>query len=666
MQISASAATGYRFVHWSDGNTENPRSVTVNAAVTLKAEFARNQYTISWKDYDNSSLGSTTVSHGEIPSHAAPAREDNAGKRYTFNGWTPAITAANANTTYTATYTEETLTYTIRFVLNNGLSDVIQTKTYGATLSISNPVPASVGNVQGVFAGWKNSAGTVYAADTPLPNVTNNEVYSAQYELHNEEIVLIAGTGDEADAKDIDISEYGINVEASTLIIEEDGSATIPAGTSLQVEDFILESNTDKSGQLTGGSRINVTGNAYFDVRFNGEAGTAHRTWYAIAVPWEVNSETGIWNLEGNRRLVLGRDFDLVWYDGQERAANGDSYACWRYLERESDKMMHPGKMYMMYFAGQIKTVRFEKMAGAPIVYTADADAVDEVETYPLGTGNETDANWNGIANPSVCHAFLNAGTSYGQVLGNGNLDDHFANPQNPVYNTVILSSYKFVVGKPVFVQATESRSVVVTPVISGALSAPRRANAPDLTEGIESIWQVSVGRENQPATDNLFLQIASEKENRYVLGQDLAKGSVAKTCPQMWIDRYDTKLSVNTQALTDNVAEYPLNVYVPETGEYILHSSESEGSNSDYALYLTYKGNAIWNLSVSDYPLALLKGNTTNYGLRICAKSSQLPTDVDEAVVDANGETRKVVIDGNVYIIRNGEVYTLTGKKVQ
>jgi hypothetical protein len=70
--------------------------------------------------------------------------------------------------------------------------------------------------------------------------------------------------------------------------------------------------------------------------------------------------------------------------------------------------------------------------------------------------------------------------------------------------------------------------------------------------------------------------------------------------------------------------------------------------------------------LSVSDYPLALLKGNTTNYGLRICAKSSQLPTGVDEAVVDANGETRKVVIDGNVYIIRNGEVYTLTGKKVQ
>lgn len=229
-----------------------------------------------------------------------------------------------------------------------------------------------------------------------------------------------------------------------------------------------------------------------------------------------------------------------------------------------------------------------------------------------------------------------------------------------------MLNNYKFVVGKPVFVQATESRSVVVTPVISGALSAPRRANAPDLTEGIESIWQVSVGRENQPATDNLFLQIASEKENRYVLGQDLAKGSVAKTCPQMWIDRYDTKLSVNTQALTDNVAEYPLNVYVPETGEYILHSSESEGSKSDYALYLTYKGNAIWNLSVSDYPLALLKGNTTNYGLRICAKSPQLPTGVDEAVVDANGETRKVVIDGNVYIIRNGEVYTLTGKKVQ
>lgn len=559
------------------------------------------------------------------------------------------------------TYNYSLLRYTITWDANGGECATASTEVaHGATLTLPEATKEGY-----TFDGWftKPVGGDQITNETVIQRNIGT-LFAHWTEIITESTVMVAGKSEEADEATITVSEP--DVQAGTLIVEKDGVVKILPGASLEVEEFILESTTNESGQLTGGSRINVTGNAYFDVRFNGEAGTAHRTWYAIAVPWEVNSETGIWNKEGNRRLVLGRDFDLVWYDGQERAANGDSYACWRYLERESDKMMHPGKMYMMYFAGQIKTVRFEKMAGAPIVYTADADAVDEVETYPLGTGNATDANWNGIANPSVCHAFLNAGTSYGQVLGNGNLDDHFANPQNPVYNTVMLNNYKFVVGKPVFVQATESRSVVVTPVISGALSAPRRANSPDLTEGIESIWQVSVGRENQPATDNLFLQIASEKENRYVLGQDLAKGSVAKTCPQMWIDRYDTKLSVNTQALTDNVAEYPLNVYVPETGEYILHSSESEGSNSDYALYLTYKGNAIWNLSVSDYPLALLKGNTTNYGLRICAKSPQLPTGVDEAVVDANGETRKVVIDGNVYIIRNGEVYTLTGKKVQ
>jgi hypothetical protein len=38
--IGAIANTGYRFVQWSDGNTNNPRTITVTQDITYTAEFA--------------------------------------------------------------------------------------------------------------------------------------------------------------------------------------------------------------------------------------------------------------------------------------------------------------------------------------------------------------------------------------------------------------------------------------------------------------------------------------------------------------------------------------------------------------------------------------------------------------------------------------------------
>ena len=45
--ITASANNGYHFVQWSDGNTSNPRALTLTSDTSLTAMFAPNQYTIT-------------------------------------------------------------------------------------------------------------------------------------------------------------------------------------------------------------------------------------------------------------------------------------------------------------------------------------------------------------------------------------------------------------------------------------------------------------------------------------------------------------------------------------------------------------------------------------------------------------------------------------------
>ena len=47
VQISATPAYGYHFTFWSDGNTANPRTITVTKDVTLTANFAINKYALN-------------------------------------------------------------------------------------------------------------------------------------------------------------------------------------------------------------------------------------------------------------------------------------------------------------------------------------------------------------------------------------------------------------------------------------------------------------------------------------------------------------------------------------------------------------------------------------------------------------------------------------------
>ena len=76
--------------------------------------------------------------------------------------------------------------------------------------------------------------------------------------------------------------------------------------------------------------------------------------------------------------------------------------------------------------------------------------------------------------------------------------------------------------------------------------------------------------------------------------------------------------------------------------------------------------GEAIWNLSDSPYAIVLNKGMTKGYGLRLTKKAPQIATGIDEAVVDAKGETRKVLINDQVFIIRGEKVYTIDGQLVK
>lgn len=599
--------------------TPQIQTVMEDANYTAVFDETLNKYTVSVMSNPSGACaisGAGIYDYNESGDAVTITITPNSG--YTFTGWsdgqggtnTTRQMAVTGDINLVANFTVSEPDYTITWKNEAGTADLVAPvgqKANTATI-YTGATPTKPASVQYTytFDGWTtspNGEGTFYK-NNMTPKATANATYYAHFAAT--EVIMEVGLGQ---AQNI--------AEATT------------------VNQLIINSNGTVSGQLTGAALLNVTGACYYDLTGTFTAGK----WYAVAVPWQVTAGTITAN---GSPLSWNSGNYLAYYDGSVRAAQGKVDACWKYVSN-SDVLV-PGRLYMLYLANDASVLRFPKKAEAPIL-----NASTSVSAYDSGVA--ADANWNGIANPAIFYAYLsNTGATVGQVF----------NADAQSYEAVSLST-KLIVAKPIFVQATTTGSA--TAITTPPASAPVRRNA--AAESLKAEYQIEIASYGR-MQDRLFIHADENKEaDTYTLGQDVLKFGVSDKVAQMWVNRYDAKLCMNTMALTDNIAEFPLSIFAPRAGEYTI-AIEKEKASEDHTLYLTYNGEAIWNLSDGAYTLNLTKGTDANYGLRISLKAPQVTTGVDEAIVDAQGETRKVLINNQVFIIRGNKVYSIDGQLVK
>lgn len=585
----------YTFTGWDT----DPVAVTGEA--TYKATFSamKNSYEITWLNDDNSLIDKTIVEYGVVPTHADATKDNTAEYTYTFTGWDNTPVAVTGAATYKATFSSTVNTYTITWKNWDGTTlETDENVPYGTMPSYNGEEPTKAEDEQNTY--------TFQDWSPEVAEVTGDAVYTAQFNA----------------IPKINNMEIGIN-ETETL-----NEATTR-------DNLVITSNgINLSGELVGADNLTLSGDAYFDLVLNAQS----HVWYAVAVPWQVDAETGI-SVNGNT-LTLGVDFDLLYYNGELRASQGVNQA-WNYVENDANKTMQPGRLYMIGLMLDAPVIRFAKKSTAAILTTSTS--VTEYASAVV-----SDANWNGIANPALFHAYLNAGTEEGQIYD--------ANAVG--YNLITLNTHKLVVGQPVFVQAPHTKSVVVT--YGGPFAAPSHAQTQENAK-----YEVQIASEEGASTDRLFIKIDEDKsEDTYVIGKDLAKMGVSSKVAQLWVNRYNAKLCVNTQAPVNGVAEYPLGIYVPVSGNYTISCQTAALSEHD-ALYLTYDGQVVANLTQSAYTIMLNAGTDVHYALRVGTTSDDA-TGMDEIIVDAQGQTRKVLVNDHVFIIRGDKVYTIDGQLVK
>ncbi len=151
--------TGYTFTGWDKAFS----NITANTTVTAK--YSINSYTVTFKDWDGTTLKTQTVNHGSAAS--APANPSRTG--YTFTGWDKAFSNITSNTTVTAKYS--TNSYTVTFKDWNGTTLKTQTVNYDSAAS----APANPSRTGYTFTGW----------DKAFSNITANTTVTAKYSINS-------------------------------------------------------------------------------------------------------------------------------------------------------------------------------------------------------------------------------------------------------------------------------------------------------------------------------------------------------------------------------------------------------------------------------------------------------------------------------------------------
>jgi hypothetical protein len=106
------ARTNYSFLGWNTSSTATTAMAStpmVTGGVTWYAVWALNTYTVTWLDGDGTALETDlNVPYGAIPAFnsANPTKAATAEFTYTFNGWSPAVSAVTADVIYMPTFSE--------------------------------------------------------------------------------------------------------------------------------------------------------------------------------------------------------------------------------------------------------------------------------------------------------------------------------------------------------------------------------------------------------------------------------------------------------------------------------------------------------------------------------------------------------------------------------
>lgn len=420
----------------------------------------------------------------------------------------------------------------------------------------------------------------------------------------------------------------------------------------------------------------------------------AERSLYWISFPFDVNL-SDVFGFG-----TYGTHWILMQYNGAERARIGywkdNEEGFWEYIWDRQGVTLKAGKGYVLaleldlmaannstFWSNGIQQVElfFPSTASAGTISQTTVNitvpshecTIDRRTDKSVADWNKdrriADSHWNIIGVPSYAN--------YGTMLSNGSSTITWnSNPKtnnipflyewNANDNTYTVQSgttYAFKAMHAYYVQyAGTLRWTLASATPSSIVARRTYAEQP---ESIEMRLEL---QQNDKSIDRTFIKLNNDDETStgFVFGEDMNKEFNAdKANIYSFIEGY-MPTAGNSLPMSDRTTVVPLGVKIVSNGEYTF--AMPEGTHGIGATLVDNVEGVRTNLGLMDYTVTLPAGTYDNRFTLEISPIKTTPTGVENVQSDEVQSTkvRKVLIDRQMYIIRDGKVFDARGARIQ
>ena len=476
---------------------------------------------------------------------------------------------------------------------------------------------------------------------------TNITTYSNYSTSCGEDIIITSGSTE----------TFSVNQVINTLIIEGGATAELTAS-EIFVNTLILKSglNADATNYNTANLYINQTtlhvGNLYLDLSVN------NQTYYPFSVPFPVAvNQVDYADSTFANYSTYGTQYLIKRYDGAKRAENGvNKDENWVVVE--IGETLQPGEGYIIsaLTGKDAKPVAIR----IPLTFAPEYNVSLSIIAH-TGAAAENDPihkGWNFIAHPYLS-----------KYAGN-NINNAPRYVSIPTYNfsayqQTMLMATTLSPEYPFFVQIGEDTEINFT--TEGRCQTPASVRADENNQILNLLFNILLA---DKAQDQTGIILDNSCTPAYEINADLEKMFGSEFTTSIYTLCQDMRLAFNAMSF-ENAQSFPipLGYRAAEAGEYTINLDIIEDASAYENLY---EGIVLYdsateiktNLLYADYTFTTDKiQDDTRFSIQFVPKNNA-PTHIEN--IPHYQTTQKIILNNQLYIIHNGQIYNITGQNIR
>lgn len=518
-------------------------------------------------------------------------------------------------------------------------------------------------------------------------------------------VALVGGTGDACNVRII------YDFKTNRLLAAMVPSGEISTEMAINADVMFIREHQGDIEQLifNGNGEITNIKTAYGVMRFNkwtlnnkektgshnplaSPASIYERAMYFISFPFEVKlSEVFGFG-------TYGQDWIIEYYDGAERARTGwweGQPGFWRYVWDRKNFVLKPNVGYLLELElGNFKegsgfwnnknerlelffpssgnlgsitntTVNCTIPEHACTINRAATEGLPDTPENPRTSYNRTifDSHWNVMSVPTYVNATPNewSNTTWTTKIG-----PKFLYTWNMEDNTLTATSaadYRYHAMHAYMVQYGGN----VQWVTSGTKPAAIVARNTYAEEPKEVEFRLEI-QQNEKMVDQTFVIMSNDDQinANFQFGEDMSKDFNARNANIYTMTADNVAAAGNSLPMSENTTIVPVGVSVKKTGDYTF--SIPDGTNGVGITLIDEETGIRTSLSALDYTVNLAAGDYTERFWLEISPIYNTPTGIEEPTSDSSlkGRAQKRIIDGVLYIVKDGKIFDARGTRVE